>query len=257
MTAQDNTMAMLHWWFRFGVDRADLAVRRPEGTMIWHRDLSLDVLPLSWARAENAHGAEVYIRPARGYSWPLIFLDDVAIGMARLIAKKYDALVVETSKEGGCHLWLACTNSLDEDHRRRAQRWVAHRIGADPASTSGEHLGRLAGFKNCKRRGTWVNVIAASSRDRKWVAVTPRRSRPLNRPEPIRAVSDSPTVDTSQSAKEWGWACGMLENGVGARQTYCLLVERARVRRGRDAERYAQQTVKRALVHVGRADRFS
>jgi hypothetical protein len=39
----------------------------------------------------------------------------------------------------------------------------AHRIDVDLGSISGEHLGRLlAGFKNWKRRGRWVNVLTAS-----------------------------------------------------------------------------------------------
>jgi len=175
--------------------------------------------------------------------------------MARLIAGKYDALVVETSKEGGCHVWLTCSTFLDEDHRRRAQRWLAHRIGADPASTSGEHLGRLAGFKNFKRHGNWVNVIASSWKKRKWLAVTPRQSRQsrqlIERAGGVRTTSDSSKVDSSRSAQEWGWVCGRLENGFAPRQTYHLLVERARTRRGHDAERYARRTVKRALLHVG------
>lgn len=259
MKAKDHTRIMLKWWRQSGVNSADLAVRRvADGTMIWHHDIRLDVLPLPWARAENARGADVYIRPARGFSWPIVFLDDVSVDMARSIAGKYDALVVETSKEGGCHVWLRCSTFLDEDHRRRAQRWVAQRIGADLGSTSGEHLGRLAGFKNVKRRGNWVNVMVASWQEREWAAVTPRQYRHLRaRPGTARLTSDPPKVDASQSAKEWGWVCERLENGLDTNETYRLLVERARGRRRGDADRYARRTVKQALVHVGRSEQLS
>jgi hypothetical protein len=109
--------------------------------MLWHRDLHLDDLPLPWARAENTRHGNVYIRPARGYPWPLVFLDDVAEDLASRIARKYDTLVAKTSQEGGCHIWLSCSCSLDECERHQAQRWLAPLAGADTASTSGEHLG--------------------------------------------------------------------------------------------------------------------
>ena len=61
-------------------------------------------------------------------------------------------------------------------------------IGIDRApliaavSISGEHLGRLAGFKNWKRGGTWVNVLGASCHGRHWdPTVRPRRGRDAER----------------------------------------------------------------------------
>ena len=140
MAASAHTHAMLQWWTGVGIDRADLAVRRSNGAMLWHRDRTLDALPLAWARAENAQHADIYIRPARGAAWPLVFVDDVAIGAAHALAAEVDALV-ETLPAGGCHVWIRCDRALPEDERQRAQRaWVA-RLNADPArswaSTSG------------------------------------------------------------------------------------------------------------------------
>jgi hypothetical protein len=83
---------MLGWWRATGIERADMAVKPPEGGMIWHHDLALDALPLAWARALNVRRAEVYIRPSREYAWPLVFLDDVAVPWARRIARKYGNL---------------------------------------------------------------------------------------------------------------------------------------------------------------------
>ena len=181
MRAHEHTRSMLAWWREIGIERADLAVRQPSGAMIWHCDLAS--LPLAWARAQNVRRAEVYVRPARGYAWPLVFLDDVETPRARAVARKYDALVVETSPAGGCHIWLACDRQLAESSRCRAQRWLAQRIAADLGSISGEHLGRLAGFKNWKRRGTWVNVLAASLHGQSWdPSVVPSLCRPEKAP---------------------------------------------------------------------------
>ena len=250
MKAQQQTHAMLRWWHCAGVGRADLAVLRADRAMIWHRSRAIDQLPLGWARAENVRSAEVYVRPARGESWPLVFLDDVATPLARRITEKYCALAVETSTAGGCHLWLACQRPLAEPERAAAQRWLAQRTGADAASTSGEHLGRLAGFKNWKRLGAWVNVVAASWH-RSWdptPALRVRRGLPTLGRGP--AAQRHAGGDTSPSGREWGWVCELLEIGRDPETVYQRLVARARKRRGQDAERYARHTVDRATRHV-------
>lgn len=266
MKAQQQTQWMLGWWRDIGIDRADLAVKRwGMGGMIWHHDLALDSLPLPWARSQNVQKAEVYIRPARGYGWPLVFLDDVDGSLADGVAQKYEAVVVETSPAGGCHIWLACDRALGEQARAEAQRWLARCVGADPGSVSGEHLGRLAGFKNWKRGGTWVNVLDASRHGRRWdpTAAVPisrieKMRSPTSRPDarrPDARGADTPRLgepDTSPSGREWGWVCTLLEKGFAADVVYARLVKRARSRRGRDAERYARRTVQRALERVHR-----
>lgn len=252
MRAIEHTEAMLRWWRQVGIIKADLAVRRSDGTMLWHHDTDLADLPLAWARAENARRADVYVRPARGYSWPLVFLDDLPAAMAARIARKYDSLVVHTSPQGGCHLWLLCSEALDEHQRHLAQRWLAGRIGADTASTSGEHLGRLAGFKNWKRAGAWVNVDHRTNRNRHWDAqqLPPgaTRSKRASTPTPDRA-----SVDRSPSGRDWGWVCRLLESGCDPATAYLSLVDRARYRRGSDAERYAFRTCQRAQARVAPA----
>ena len=80
-------------------------------------------------------------------------LDDVAVVIAEGAVRAHGELAVRTSPAGGCHLWLSCTRPLDEVGRWRAQRWLAKRFAADPGSISGEHPGRLAGFRNWKRVG--------------------------------------------------------------------------------------------------------
>jgi hypothetical protein len=258
MKARNHTAWMLQWWNKVGINRVDLAVRRSCGAMIWHYNTLINSLTslLQWAKAENVRHADVYARPARGYPWPLVFLDDVSPYLAARVVQRYDALVIKTSVPGGCHLWLSCSQTLDEEARGRAQRWLAHRSGADLASTSGEHLGRLAGFRNWKRGGTWVNVIdSVLSSVRPWVPGPEemvRRRRPVLSSDGARHAT---RTDSSDSGREWGWVCGLLEAGYRPRDAYLRLIERARPRRGRDVERYARRTIKRALEHVQQASR--
>ncbi len=249
---------MLRWWRQAGIQRADLAVKPDHRRgLIWHHDVTLDSLPLAWARFQNVRQAEIYIRPARGYAWPLVFLDDVAAALAGRVAHKYHAIVVETSPAGGCHIWLACRHPLQEQDRRQAQRWLARRLDADPASVSGEHLGRLAGFKNWKRGGNWVNVRHASGHGYPWdpqVATRGHQTMPVPETQaPAPACRPGKTdVDTSPSGREWGWVCRRLEAGCCPDEVYERLLEKARPRRGKDATRYARRTLDRALRHTRR-----
>lgn len=252
MKAQEHTQRMLGWWGEMGIDRVDLAVKR-SATMHWYEDLAPSALPLAWARRENVRQAEIYVRPAREYAWPLVFLDDIPASLAGRVAAKYDAMIVETSPEGGCHVWLGCTCSLGEEARREAQRWLARRLPADLGSVSGEHLGRLAGFKNWKRGGVWVNVLDASDRGRRW---DPAAASSTDHTETLRPTANHRshgTPDTSPSGREWGWICGMLESGCPPEVAYARLHEAARTRRGRDADRYTQRTLRRALERTGSA----
>jgi hypothetical protein len=250
MTASDHTRAMLDWWAATGVDRVDLAVRRASGAMLWQRDRAIAALPLAWARAENVQHADIYSRPARGRSWPLILVDDVAVARADAVAREVDVLLVETSAAGGCHVWLRCDRPLTEAERTQVQRTWAARLGGDPASVSGEHLGRLAGFKNWKRGGCWVNVRAAAQ-GRPWLTIDDLKATPPpSRAAPTRPQGGERLHDTTPSGQDWAWVCTRLEHGHHPDTIYARLVDRARPRRGADAERYAQRTLEHARRHV-------
>jgi len=253
MRARDHTRAMLEWW-RDRIDRADFAIRRSSGAMLWVQDLELDRLPLPWARAENSKGAEIYIRPARGYDWPLLFLDDLSLDIALRAAAHYAALAVRTSPAGGCHLWLATSLDLDERQRHVCQRHLAELTGADRASTSGEHLGRLAGFRNHKRGGPWVNVLAASGTHRPpW---QPPDSVIADHQPVSAGAADQPRrrggVDRSPSGLDWAWTCRQLKSGTPPDRVLTLLIDRCLHRRGNDAERYARRTIERAAGYLSR-----
>jgi hypothetical protein len=255
----DHTELMLRWWGRMQLDRADLAVRRPSGQMLWQHALPLERLPLAWARAENVRGADIYVRPARYRSWPVVFLDDLDIQLGLELLRRHAALLVQTSREGGCHLWMLCSRPLSESERHAAQRHLAARSGADPGSTSGEHLGRLSGMKNWKRRGQWVNVLRFSTGLPPWeprCLGVPQSRLPSAEPTAIpRAVQLRPPLarglDHSPSGKEWGWVCGSLASGRAPGDVYAALLERCRARRGSDAQRYALRTVRKAMDRLG------
>lgn len=249
MRAADHTQAMLEWWAATGVDRVDLAVRRAAGAMLWQRNCVIAALPLAWARAENAQHADIYARPARGRSWPLILVDDVAGARADAVAREVDVLLVETSPQGGCQVWLRCDRALAEDERMRIQRTWLVRLGGDPGSVSGEHLGRLAGFKNWKRGGCWVNIRPAA-RGRPWLVVDDPNTPPRPPAPPTRPQGRDSLRDTTPSGHDWAWVCTRLERGLPPDAIYAQLVDRARPRRGADAERYAQRTLEHARRHV-------
>ncbi len=202
-------------------------------------------------RAENVRRAEIYIRPASTLAWPMILLDDVEFRLARRIARKYAALVVHTSPAGGCYLWLCLTRALVQPQRYYAQRWLIPRVNADIGSVSGEHLGRLAGTRNWKRDGVWVNVINPDPFPRPAWDPTPALPPIVpanNRGTPhLRTQKNYSGIDHSESGKEWGWVCGALEAGLDPEIVYRRLLDRASQRRGPDAVRYARYTLQRAL----------
>ena len=155
---------MLDWFETAGVnswnfcvlDRGMLGHERP-------RDRPEVERSLGWAWVKNQAGHDVYIRPARGQSWPVVFLDDLPPRKACGIARKYAALVVETSS-GNCQVWIRTMRPLSEPERATVQRSLVARVGADPMSVSGDHFGRAAGFRNRKkgRDDFVVRVLEAS-----------------------------------------------------------------------------------------------
>lgn len=256
MKARMHTQRMLDWWRAANIHQADLMVKRAGGTTIQHANILLQEVPLPWLKAENASGADIYVRPTRNLPCPMLFLDDVHPKMAIKIATKYAILTVRTSPQGGCHLWLLTTEPLCEVKRGKAQHYLAQRVGADMASTSGEHFGRLAGMKNWKRGGVWVNAFRSD----------PAAGIPWN-PAPAwqtgsactnQMTASKPTwnalpatkhgsIDQSQSGQEWGWVRGAIEAGLPPEKIFSHLLQHARPRRGQDVERYAMRTIQRAL----------
>ncbi len=249
--------SLLDWFLDTGVSHFDLAIQRRdqagsprdflapsstraqqlEGTGIQHR--------LPWLCAENARGADVYFRPFRHGAWPVVFLDDLPIPMAIKIAGKYRAAVVETSS-GSCHLWLATALPLGEAQRTDVQRDLVTRLrgAADPGSISGDHWGRLPGFRNHKpNRGCWVNLHTCTHA-RPYLPTLPIGPHPTTM---TRSGLHREETEPDMSRLEWGWVLGCLQNGLPATWVLENLIKRAQHRRGEaDAIRYARYTVGKA-----------
>jgi hypothetical protein len=259
-----SIQSLLKWFGEAGVPRFDLAIQRrdrignagaflaPCSTRAEDLDPVQVEIRLAWLRAENAQGSDIYFRPFRHQAWPMVFLDDLKPSLALKIAGKYRAAVLETSL-GSCHLWLALASPLKEMDRTKVQRDLVIRLqgAADPGSISGDHWGRLPGFRNRKPgRNCWVNLLSLTD------------SRPYHpNPPPHLFTQGGPVVhpvrkrrqdDLDNSRLEWGWVCGCLENGIPASDVLQQLIERARRRRGdQDAIRYARYTVKKACRNKG------
>lgn len=281
----DQTHAFLTWFEAIGVDRWDVGALRSDDVMLNHYDQSRGDMSrlIPWARAENANGANVYARPHRRTSWPVLFFDDVPPDVARATVARLDALAVRTSQAGGCHLWIRMDAALTEQERGRYQETLRPYFGADPRSTSGEHYGRLPGFKNMKRGGDWVNVLVSSTAGVLFPLAEVIARIPTEEPDEPPAFSQPPQptiqtpgggrcgsrpfaasraavvtsgVDGSESGREWGYVCGALEHGADPAVIRAGLEERARSRGKRRPEAYAWRTVENALLHVAarRAD---
>ena len=259
-------MKLIKWLGQSQITHFDLAIqrRRPCGektsflapctTKAENLDPSQIKARLAWLRAENAAGADIYFRPYRYEAWPLIFLDDLSPNMAGKIAKKYRAAVIETS-QGRCHLWLHMAQPLDEIQRFEIQRDLVKRLNgeADAGSVSGEHWGRLPGFRNRKpERNCWVNLLTLSHGPScRPPEVTVHLSNRRKKHE-VRPPENQEMAKVDHSSMEWGWVMGSLEKGVSPHQVLVGLIGRAQPRRGhKDGVRYARHTVQKACRILG------
>jgi len=124
---------------------------------------------------------------------------------------------------------LRCERLLDEEERYRCQKNLVVLHGADPGSVSGEHLGRLAGHRNWKRQGTWVNVLAATLDGPPLLAPpappTSASQRSLSlQAQPRYRRQAQAGGDPSESAREWGWVLGALQSGLDPETVYLRLL---------------------------------
>ena len=232
-----------------GIDRLDFGLRRHDGTFI-QRDLQSlgpeaikKVLP--FLRAENSKGSDVYFRPAQHESWPVIFLDDLTNRQAEGIVRKYQSWVIETSP-GLHHTRILTERSLDRSDRYLEQSRIVSLGVGDHGSVSGEHFGRLPGFKNWKRGGLWVNAIRYP--DIHLPRLSPAYEETVMKTVAIKtgSSSDYSGSDESESGREWGFVCGSLEHGIDPEIVRRDLEIRARERGKKNPEAYALKTVSRA-----------
>lgn len=107
---------------------------------------------LSWLRAENLRGKNIYIKPA-AVDTDLVLVDDIEYGaIDQLIADGLrPAAVAETSPKN-FQAWIRVGIPLDDCIRRAVARVLARGYNGDFGAVSKSQPGRLAGFTNRKEK---------------------------------------------------------------------------------------------------------
>lgn len=224
----------------------------------------------------------IYISGAVSLPQSWLLLDDLCIELCQQIAGKRTNMVIQTSPHSH-HLWLATSRPVSVTERKICQQVLQQKYGGDAGSISGDHFGRLCGFKNIKRN-CWVNFVSASISDRradvdKLLILATEMGLPISSPgvcdssSPQAGVSSSPqgvlpqagspshshNVSSSlspsvrdESRAEFGWACGWLTKKLSTEEGIYRLTQRAADRHKPKPEQYAQRTFDAAAAAISR-----
>ena len=256
-----------------GVDAIDLATRAPGGSFQLFPGLNvcesaLDAALTACRKCNAAGDRDVYFRPVRGEQSSVVMLDDLTRKVAMSVAEGHAHMLVETSP-ANFQLWLKTDRALDEAERKAVQQALIARHGGDPGSVSGEHFGRISGFKNRKPKYNlpWVNLIQFSTDDAplamEGFLSTPRGKCALEPPAGVSLLSpagDAPQArspsprssssssgDSAESHKEFKYAAESLRHNVSRDSIISNISNRALSRGKRStmtaAEAYATRTV--------------
>lgn len=224
----------------------------------------------------------IYISSAVSLPQSWLLLDDLGIEECQQIAGKRTNMVIQTSP-GRHHLWLATSRPVSVVERKVCQQVLQQKFGGDAGSVSGDHFGRLCGFKNIKRN-CWVNFISESTSDRRadidklLILATEMGLSPFSSPSgvcdsssPQACVSSSPqgvapqarplshshNVSSSlspsgrdESKAEFGWACGWLSKNLNLADGIARLTQRAADRHKPKPEQYARRTFDKAARSI-------
>lgn len=246
---KEQAASLLTWFQNHDVRYFDVQVRRyhqhGEEWITMHHDLIAEkvISFWLWLRRENAMGADIYFRPSSQRSHPVVFLDDLTLEQAFATSNKYACAVIETSK-GNTQVWMSTSRILDRDERKQVQAQLIKLGYGDPGSVSGDHLGRLCGFKSQKNK-CWVNAK--------------RFSTPHGYPVPLNcaklisrggggacALPREGSEHHSPSEREFGWATGMIRAGRSVNFVQEKLAEISAARGKRNPEQYASLTANKA-----------
>lgn len=153
MTSDRTIQAITRQLSAMNCGSYELGLRDALSGRIIHRKAALkDVLNLvPWLKRMNAHGWDIYIRPAHEIPHGLILLDDLTSRALDTMNEDGNTpcVVVETSREN-YQAWLKIPRETTPDCRAEIARSLAFRYKADPNSANSRHYGRLAGFTNRK-----------------------------------------------------------------------------------------------------------
>ena len=182
MKPNEQTKKMMDWLMATSHDEElatfDMGIGDASKSMYFRRhgldNLSLDDIDsrTKFFRAVNTNGVEearrplnIYICSAKSQPQSWLMLDDLTIEQCREIAGNRTAMTIQTSTVS-YHLWLATSRPVTVTERKLCQQVLQKKYGGDEGSVSGDHFGRLAGFKSAKRN-CWVNFIGAEFTDKR------------------------------------------------------------------------------------------
>jgi len=251
------------------VDAIDLGMRSATGSFQIFAgcgicDPALDDA-LAACRNRNSRDCDVYFRPARGQPASIVMIDDLDRTTALRLADGHPHMLVETSP-ANFQVWLKTDRPLDEIGRKSVQIALVARHGGDPGSVSGEHFGRIPGFKNRKPKYKfpWVNLVQYDSESpaldvsdllspQGACALEPAAGVPSIHPTGDAPPARSPTPasasasDSPESHREFKYACESLRHNVNRDAIISNIAARALSRGKRRtataAEQYAARTV--------------
>ena len=137
----------------FGCSRVEIGVLDMACDKMQLREVDVEgagrLLP--WLKYRNAHGGNIYVRPA----WPhaMTLVDDLSSdAVLAMQAQGFEpSLLIETSPDN-FQAWLDNGRLMDKPVATRVARLIAARFSADENSADWRHLGRLAGFTNRKEK---------------------------------------------------------------------------------------------------------
>jgi hypothetical protein len=249
MNPQKQSEIMVKWFFDKGVSALDIHLRVPrnrqanyrnESDWLWitqHECLDMDrvleILP--WCRFKNRCGADIFVRPHRYHSQNLIFLDDLCFAQANKVAIKYSSLIVETSPKN-TQVWMKINSPQPEKARGKIQQYLATLGYTDPGSISGEHLGRLCGFKS-QKRNCWVNFNKYTDAG----VYEPLLLSNLSFPQG-GACAKQERIETSQSEKDFSWVLRQARIGIPKKEIYDGLLSSAQARGKPSPQKYTKRT---------------
>lgn len=246
--------------------------------------------------AANTSGVEGARRPLNIYisadvktpqSW--LMMDDLTLKQCLDVAGARTYMIVQTSP-GRHHLWLATSRPVSVGERKACQQVLQQKLGGDAGSTSGDHFGRLAGFKNAKRK-CWVNLMNAVITDRRTdvdkllklavdmglisvsdlspkggVCLVPQAvDLPFSQSDRHQAVSKSHTLNVSlvkfefnssgrdESRAEFAFACAHFEKNLDIEDGILKLAQRALNRNKRATFQSAEAYARKTFERASQA----
>jgi hypothetical protein len=210
----------------------------------------------SWLRYENAHGSNIWIRPAAA-EHPLVMLDDLPTATGAAVARKYRALAVETTR-GNCQVWIACSRQLSRNERQDVSRSLCRLVGSDTGAISEPRWGRLAGYRQRKpgKEGFLTTIIEAAALDRPPLDPAPHlETAPSSRPAhaggggvAYRGSVGSTVGD--ESRREFAFACHALRRGMSPDEVGAAIAAHVAASGRRKSRDYAVRTVAAALARL-------